>query len=86
MDVKEVRRRPAHLIDPMRAMDTAPYGKMVPGSDTVYISVIDGDGNACSLINSVFANFGSGLVAPGTGIVLHNRHHCSAWTRSIPTR
>ena len=61
------------LIDPMRAMDTAPYGKMVPGSDTVYISVIDGDGNACSLINSVFANFGSGLVAPGTGIVLHNR-------------
>ena len=52
------------LIDPARAMPTAPYGKMLPGSDTVYISVIDGAGNACSLINSVFANFGSGLVAP----------------------
>ena len=64
------RRR---LIDPGAAMQTAPYGKMVPGSDTVYISVIDGDGNACSLINSVFSNFGSGLVAPGTGVVLHNR-------------
>ena len=61
------------LIDPERAMFTAPYGRMVPGSDTVYISVVDGAGNACSLINSVFANFGSGLVAPGTGIVLHNR-------------
>ena len=61
------------LIDPTAAMQTAPYGKMVPGSDTVYISVIDEEGNACSLINSVFTNFGSGLVAPGTGIVLHNR-------------
>ena len=64
------RRR---LIDPVAAMQTVPYGKMIPGSDTVYISVIDGQGNACSLINSVFANFGSGLVAPGTGVVLHNR-------------
>ena len=62
-----------NLIDSTAAMQTAPYGKMVPGSDTVYISVIDREGNACSLINSVFTNFGSGLVAPGTGIVLHNR-------------
>ena len=61
------------LIDPNAAMQTAPYGKMVPGSDTVYISVVDADGNACSLINSVFSNFGSGLVVPGTGVVLHNR-------------
>ena len=61
------------MIDPEHAMDSAPYGKMVPGSDTVYISVVDGSGNACSLINSVFANFGSGLVVPGTGIVMHNR-------------
>ena len=70
---KEYARWRRTLIDPERAMPTAPYGRMVPGSDTVYISVIDGAGNACSLINSVFANFGSGLVAPGTGIVLHNR-------------
>ena len=70
---KEYARWRRTLIDPERAMDSAPYGRMVPGSDTVYISVIDGAGNACSLINSVFANFGSGLVAPGTGIVLHNR-------------
>ena len=70
---KEYAAKRRALIKPDQAMVTAPYGKMVPGSDTVYISVIDGAGNACSLINSVFANFGSGLVVPGTGIVMHNR-------------
>ena len=70
---KEYAKGRRGRINPERAMETAPYGKMVPGSDTVYISVVDGAGNACSLINSVFANFGSGLVVPGTGIVLHNR-------------
>ncbi len=61
------------LIDAKKAMDTAPYGQVQRGSDTVYISVVDGRGNACSFINSVFDNFGSGMVVPGTGIVLHNR-------------
>ena len=70
---KEYAAKRRALIKSDRAMVTAPYGKMVPGSDTVYISVIDGAGHACSLINSVFANFGSGLVIPGTGIVMHNR-------------
>ena len=60
------------LIDPARAMDAAPFGDP-RGSDTVYISAVDGEGNACSFINSVFSNFGSGLVAPGTGVVLQNR-------------
>ncbi len=61
------------LIDSKKAMTTVPYGKVHGGSDTVYISVVDGQGNACSFINSVFSNFGSGMVVPGTGIVLHNR-------------
>ena len=61
------------LIDSKKAMTTVPYGKVQQGSDTVYISVVDGQGNACSFINSVFSNFGSGMVVPGTGIVLHNR-------------
>jgi gamma-glutamyltranspeptidase/glutathione hydrolase len=41
--------------------------------DTVYLNCVDGDGNACSFINSLFMGFGSGLVVPGTGIALHNR-------------
>ena len=61
------------LIDSSQAMASAPYGKVLGGSDTVYISCVDGQGNACSFINSVFSNFGSGMVVPGTGIVLHNR-------------
>jgi gamma-glutamyltranspeptidase/glutathione hydrolase len=41
--------------------------------DTIYLAVIDKDGNAVSMIQSLFAAFGSGRMVPGTGITLHNR-------------
>ena len=41
--------------------------------DTIYLTVADGEGNVISLIQSIFSNFGSGLVAGDTGIALHNR-------------
>ncbi len=44
-----------------------------PHSDTVFICVVDRDRNAVALINSIFEDFGSGIVCPRTGIVLHNR-------------
>ncbi len=43
------------------------------GGDTIYMSVIDKDGNIVSLIQSNYSGFGSGLVPPGAGFMLHNR-------------
>jgi gamma-glutamyltranspeptidase len=43
------------------------------GTETTTISVIDGDGNAASLILSLFADFGSGVVTDETGILLNSR-------------
>ena len=73
------------MIDPKRAMSTVPYGKVHGGSDTIYLSAVDGEGNACSFIYSIYSNFGSGMVVPGTGIVLHTGVRSSHWSPATPT-
>ena len=45
----------------------------VGGGDTIYLCAADRDGNVASLIQSLFAGFGSGVHVPGTGVTLHNR-------------
>jgi gamma-glutamyltranspeptidase/glutathione hydrolase len=47
-----------------------------PDGGTVYLCAVDGEGNAVSLIQSLYESFGSGVVAGSTGIVLHNRGAC----------
>jgi gamma-glutamyltranspeptidase / glutathione hydrolase len=59
------------LIDPHRALRNATTG--LPRGGTVYLTVVDKDRNACSFINSIYYGFGSGVIVPGTGIVLQNR-------------
>jgi gamma-glutamyltranspeptidase/glutathione hydrolase len=66
----EARRR---LIDPSRAIPAVAPGLPPGASDTVYLTVVDEQGNAVSLINSLYAHFGSGIVAGDTGICLHCR-------------
>jgi len=54
------------------------------GSDTIYMSVIDKDGNIVSLIQSNYSGFGSGLVPPGTGFMLQNRGGLFSLDRNQP--
>jgi len=65
------RRR---LIDPSRALpwDKVPsYGSLT--GDTVYVAAVDADGNAASLIFSLYGVFGSCVTSAETGVVLQNR-------------
>src|SRR6187549_3288133 len=64
----------AREIDPSRAHPGVLPGELsAVGGDTTYLSVVDRDGNMVSLIQSIFASFGSGLVPDGAGFVLQNR-------------
>jgi len=70
---KEWAAARAKQIDTDHANCNPTAGEMEGGHDTTYLSVVDRDGNMVSLIQSNFSSFGSGIVAPGTGFVLHNR-------------
>jgi len=78
----------AHLTDPayldglrrlirddaaLRDLPRAGEAELPPHRDTVYLCVVDRDGNACSLINSLFDSFGSGILVEASGVMLHNR-------------
>jgi gamma-glutamyltranspeptidase/glutathione hydrolase len=60
---------------PSRASDRVDSGALAAAvaTDTTYLAVVDRDGNAVSLIESVFSEFGSACVVPGTGVLLNNR-------------
>jgi len=72
------------LLDPARLDDLAaridqtravagPRASNPPSGDTIFLGVVDSDGNAVSLIESNWAGFGSGVVDPSTGVHYHNR-------------
>ncbi|BEQ13075.1 gamma-glutamyltransferase [Desulfoferula mesophila] len=59
------------MICPGRVLEPAAAPPL--GGETVYLAVGDAQGNAASFISSIFTAFGSGLVVPGTGVILHCR-------------
>jgi len=55
------------------AKASGPKALLEPKGDTVWLGTADRDGNCVSLIQSIFHDFGSGIVPRGTGVLLQNR-------------
>ncbi len=84
---KSYAKERQRLLDPARALpwDKVPsYGSLK--GDTVYVAAVDAEGNAASLIFSLYGAFGSCVADPGTGVVLQNRSAYFSLDPSHPNR
>lgn len=61
------------LAEQVNEQSAAPWGKGKGPGDTVWMGVIDGNGLAVSFIQSIYHEFGSGVVLPKSGVLWQNR-------------
>jgi gamma-glutamyltranspeptidase/glutathione hydrolase len=72
LDAERGRERAQHIGPTAAPSRPRTVGRSVDG-DTIFLCAADRDGNVVSLIQSLYAAFGSGVHVPGTGVTLHNR-------------
>jgi gamma-glutamyltranspeptidase/glutathione hydrolase len=72
LDMKTAKKLAA-LIDPSKAMQSPTALSEAVHKDTIYITVVDGDGMSVSLIYSIFHGFGSGIASDKFGLLMQNR-------------
>ncbi|MEO7916189.1 MAG: gamma-glutamyltransferase family protein, partial [Dokdonella sp.] len=70
---KEYAEQRRKLISSDKALRTVDAGDVRPGTDTIYLTAADKDGNMVSLIQSNYRGMGSGMTPPGLGFILQDR-------------